>query len=155
MFTVMCRPLLSMKMSVSQLASLTSVPSEDTSLQTRELVSVWSWSHYIHTGGHSLHARSVCCALVYPGWLLPHHPLCVFGCRNNLRYIQCGTDTSVPTASHFHKQMSDNLLTPSSPLPPCTHTASPPPYASWLTSCSRCKISTVCAFHLTYLYLVT
>lgn len=127
-FVFMCRPLLSMKMSFSKLASLTSFPSEYKSLQTCQLGSVECLELKLLSTGHCLRARSVCCALVCPRWLLPCDWL------QKQPQIQCGTDGSVPTASHFHKQMSDNLMITSSPLPPCTHTSSP--HASWLTSCS-------------------
>lgn len=68
--------------------------------------------------------------------------LCVWLRLQKQPRIHCETHGSVPTASHFHKQMSDNLMTPSSPLPPCTHTSS----GSSLVPAVKCL---VCTFKLT------
>lgn len=57
----------------------------------------------------SLHARCVFTARVCRVTSSPALPLFGSGCRDDLE--------SVPTASHFHKQMSGNIMTPSSPHP--------------------------------------
>lgn len=78
-----------------QLVSWTSLPSEERPLQTCYLM--------------MLHARCVFTARVCRVTSSPALPLFGSGCRDDLE--------SVPTASHFHKQMSGNIMTPSSPHP--------------------------------------
>lgn len=128
----MCLPLLSMKMSVSQLASLTSHPLRTNLSKHVNLwaSSVGSWSHY---------PQDTVCVLalfaVHSGDFFPVSR-CVWQRLQRRPQMQCGTDGSVPTASHFHKQMSDNLMTPSAPLPPCTHTS----YVSPLAPSAKCPL---------------
>lgn len=60
--------------------------------------------------------------LWHPRWILSRRFLCLAELQTQ-RWSQCGAVRSVPTAPHFHKQMSDSLMTRSSPLPPCAHTS--------------------------------
>ena len=102
-------------------------------------VNLWVRSVWIISTGHYLHARSVCLALVYPAWLLQLLPHVWQQLQKQLQ-VQCGTHRLVPTASNFHKQMSDNHASLSSPLSSCTHTS---PHASHLASRSHYSLQNV------------
>lgn len=122
---------LSVKMSVSQLASSASLPLRTT---LSKHVSLWvssvqSWNHYPQD--------TVCLLCTCISWVTSSPSLSVFGSNwgHGLRSSARQTGL-VPTAPHFHKQMSDNLMTLSTPLPPCAHTYS---------YCSS-KMSPLCAF---------
>lgn len=67
-----------------------------------------------------LHAHYVCFAIICPEWLLLFSP-CVWHQlqkKKQLIHIHCGSDGSVSTPSHFHKQMSPSWDILSSPLGP-------------------------------------
>ena len=107
-------------------------PCEDKSLQTCRPVGVGCRELKSLSTGHSLLALFA----VY---------LYILG---DFFQIQCGTDGEVPTASHFHKQMSENHKTPSSPLTPCTHTHTHTQHFSRLLSHLLLQVQNVWAFHL-------
>lgn len=133
-----------MKMSVSQLASLTYSPSEDKSLQTCQLVwasSVWSQSDYPQDTVCTLALFAV--HLYILGDFFPV-PVSVFGCRNNLRssvghadqfpqlhisISKCQTTLWLPVHLSLPVHTLLLLMRPDSPLVPeyllCVHFTSP------------------------------
>lgn len=115
------------KMSVSQLASLTSFPLRTNLSKHVNLwpSSVWSWSHYPQD---IVCVRALFAVHLYIlGDFFPVSPRVWQRLQKQLQ-IHFETHRPVPTASHFHKQMSDNLMTPSSPLRPCKHTSPGSPF---------------------------
>lgn len=88
-------------------------------MSTREL-QVFGAEVIIH---RTQFVRALCLPCTCISCVLSPLSLCVWQPLQQRPQIHCETHGSVPTASHFHKQMSDNLMTPCSPLPPCTHTS--------------------------------
>lgn len=110
---VMCRPLLSMKMSVSQLAIINFF------LHWGQISSNMSTGERRVFGAEVIIRRtpfacSLCLECFCKSWVTSSPSLNLWR----------STHGSVPTDSHFHKQMSDNLMTSSPRLPPCTHGSS-------------------------------
>lgn len=81
---------------------------------------------------------ALCLPCTCISWVTSSPSLCVWQRLQKQPQIHCETHGSVPTASHFHKQMSDNLMTPSSPLPPCIHTHTSP--GSSLVPAVKCLV---------------
>lgn len=106
-------------------------PSEDKSLQTCQLVSTKCFDLESISTSQSSSARSVYCALLYPGWLLP-----VFGSscgkKKNSR-PSLGKTIQFPQLHISISKCQTTLWLPVHPFPLYTHTS--PPDSSWLTSC--------------------
>lgn len=133
-----------MKMSGGQLASLTSLPSEDKSLQTYQCLKQKSLST-----GHSLRARSVCHSLVYPGWLLPRLSSCLAVAAENHLRSSVGRVAQFPQPHISIRKCQTTLWLPvhlSLPLHTLLLLLMPP--GSPLASVTSFKMSTVCIWSL-------